>query len=219
MKKISTKALWISVAIAFVLAIVLIVLCSYANDKWNKVIIVLLAIDFIYLTLAIQAASFKTFKYKAKKIVYDQKDYTGKYDNIYNLLKSKGYKQRKANYGYSFLKIEGATAYKCVLVDDYNAYFNQPESGEYNKPNKDLEKCKVFVGVELFKEIDETNLEKLTDFSFQGNRIYYTCLLYQENDSFKCLNYVEATSEFKQAFDQLLDDIDIKEVNVDLKAQ
>lgn len=212
MRKINTKVLWISIAIAFVIAIGLILLCSQVDGKWTKVIIVFLAIDFIYLTIAIQAASFKTFSYKAKKEVYPTKDYNGSYDGIYNTLKSLGFKERKTPYGFSFLKIDGTTAYKCVLVDDYDIYFNPKEVDETNKPNKDLEKCKVFVGVELFKEINEENLPKLQDFSFQGNNIYYTCLLYQENDLFKCLNYVEPNKEFKEAFDKLLADINIFEI-------
>lgn len=211
MKKINTKFLWISVAIAFVIAIILILLCSQVDGKWTKVVIVFLAIDFIYLTIAIQAASFKTFSYKAKKEIFVTKDYNGNYNDIYSTLKKLGFKERKTSYGSSFLKIDGLTAYKCVLVDDYEIYFNPDKVDETNKPNKDLEKCKVFVGVEVFKEINEENLPKLEDFSFQGNNIYYTCLLYQDNNLFKCLNYIEPNLEFKQAFEKLLADINIFE--------
>lgn len=212
MRKINTKVLWISVAVAFVLAIGLILLCSQVDEKWNKLVIVLLAIDFIYLTIAIQVASFKTFSYKAKKEIYPTKDYNGSYDDIYNKLKDLGYKERKTHYGYSFLKIDGTNAYKCVLVNDYDKYFNENKSDESNKPNKDLEKCKVFVGLELFKSIDEANLAKLQDFSFQGNNIYYTCLLFQDKNLFKCLNYVEPNIAFKEAFNKLLSDINITEL-------
>jgi len=213
MKKLSKKTTWILVGVLFLLAILLIILCTYAEGNWPKVLMVLLAIDFIVLTILVQWASFQTFRYKAKPNNYPVKDYIGSFDSLEGNLKNKGFKERKEAYGKSYLKIEGAVAYKCALVLDVDKYFNPEEVKEEANPNKELEKCSKFIGLEIFHHIDEVNLPKLPDFSLQGNNIFYTALLYQENDLFKCLNYIEPNEGFKEYYDKLIDGLDLKELN------
>ncbi|MBE6136862.1 MAG: hypothetical protein E7176_00500 [Erysipelotrichaceae bacterium] len=211
MKKLSKKATWIIVAALFVLAILLIIACTFAQGNWPKVLMVILGIDFIALTLLIQRASILTFRYKPKTN-YITKDYTGEFDSIPASLKKCGFTERKEAYGKSFLWIEGTIAYKCNLVLDIEKYFNQQVEEETNtKPNKALEKCDRFIGFEVFKEIDEDNLVKLPDFSLQGTNIYYTALLYQEDNLFKCLNYLEPDEKFVDAFNRLLSCLNLEE--------
>lgn len=212
MRRIKTRTLWITIAVAFLLAIGLIVACTQAKGNWTKVIIVLLAVDFIYLTVAVQMASYKTFRYRAKPVKYPTKDFEGDFDRIRGNLQKKGYKERKTPYGGSFLKVIGDTAYKCVLVEHTDKYFNQEQEEQTSPVNRDLEKCTRFIGLEIFYNIDEANLVKLPDFSLSGKNIYYTALLYQENRLFKCLNYVEPQDGFKEGFDTLLQHIEIKEI-------
>lgn len=215
MKKIKTRTLWISIAIAFILAIGLIVACTQVKGNWTKVIIVLLAVDFIYLTLAVQMASYKTFRYKAKPVKYPTKDFEGDFDLLRTNLLKKNYKERKTPYGSSFLKVIGDTAYKCVLVEHTDKYFNQEPEEQVSSTNRDLEKCTKFIGMEIFYNIDEANLIKLPDFSLCGKNIYYTALLYQENRLFKCLNYIEPKDGFKEGFDTLLQHIGLTEKDID----
>lgn len=212
MKRLSKKTLWIMVAVAFLLAIVLIVCCALASGVWGNVIVVLLVIDFIFLTIGVQVAAFQTFKYKPKLQKCPQKDFEGKYDDLKKHLLDLKYKERKTPYGSSFLKIIKDTAYKCVLVDDVEKYFAEPtEETNTSSSNKDLDKCKRFIGLEIFYQIDEANLVKLQDFTFQGKNVYYTALLYQENDLFKCLNYQEPKDEFAQDFNTLLSHLNMRE--------
>lgn len=210
MRKLSKKTLWIILTLAFILAIALVFLCTIAEGAWLYVILVLLAIDFIFLTIGVQAASFQTFKYNPKKRKFDTLDYNGDYYNLRNLLKQNKYKERKTLYGYSFIKVDKEFALKCVLVDNFNEYFNQlDEVDENNTSNNDLDKCSKFVGIEIFKEIDEINIDKLPDFSLQGKNIYYTALLNQDNNLLKCLNFIEPNDEFKAGYEKLIDDLKI----------
>ena len=68
--KIKTKYLWISIAICFLAAIGLIIGVTQLEAPWTTVVIVLLAIIFIYMTVAIQIASTRSFRYKPKKVNY-----------------------------------------------------------------------------------------------------------------------------------------------------
>lgn len=213
-RKLSKKSLWIILAVAFVLAILLVYLCTLANGAWLYVILVLLAIDFIFLTIGVQAASFQTFKYNPKKRKFNTRDYNGDYYKLRTLLKNNKYKERKTPYGYSYIKVNGEFALKCVLVDDFDKYFNQSSNlEEESNTNNELDKCSKFIGLEIFKEIDEINIDKLPDFSLQGKNIYYTALLNQENNLLKCLNFVEPNDEFKEGYDKLFLDLEITIIN------
>ena len=75
MNKIKAKTLWFIILASFILAIGLIVGCAYTDGALNTFLIVLLVINFIFITIAIQAATLKTFKYKGKSIKYPTKDY------------------------------------------------------------------------------------------------------------------------------------------------
>ncbi len=210
MKKLSKKALWSILGIAFILAILLVYLCTIAEGAWLYVILVLLAIDFIFLTIGVQAASFQTFKYNPKKRKFNTLDYNGDYYNLRTLLKKNKYKERRVPYGYSYIRVNGEFALKCVLVDDFNKYFNQVnQEEESNSNNSELDKCSKFVGIEIFKEIDEANIDKLSDFTLQGKNIYYTALLNQDNYLLKCLNYEEPNIDFKEGYDQIFKDLEI----------
>jgi len=171
---------------------------------------VLIVISFVILTFSIQAASFKMFS-KPKKMNYVTKDFKGDYEALPLLLKKANFKERKTEYGPSYLKVSGTTAYKCVIVKDVEAYFNPKEEDPNYQGNKDLDKCDKFIGVEIFSMISESDLPKLADFSMMGNRVYYTALLYQGDGLFKCLNYKEPTEAFSEGLKSILNDLQIEE--------
>ena len=210
MRKLNKKTLWSILAVAFVLAILLVFLCTIAEGAWLYVILVILAIDFIFLTIGVQAASFQTFKYNPKKRKFNTVDYNGDYYNLKSLLKENSYKERKTDYGLSFIKVYNEFALKCVLVDNFDKYFNQAANQEESSSNNsELDKCTKFVGIEIFKEIDDANIDKLPDFSLQGKNIYYTALLNQDDNLLKCLNYVEPNEEFKEGYNKIFTDLKI----------
>lgn len=101
MRNIKARYIWISVAISFLIAVGLIIGVTFTDGVWTNVVIVLIAIVFIYMTLAIQIASTKTFRYKAKKINYPTIEYPFVAEDIDASLKKKGYKPRVTPYGIS----------------------------------------------------------------------------------------------------------------------
>lgn len=213
MRNIKARYLWISVGISFFIAVGLIIGVTFTSGVWTKVCIGLIAAVFIYMTIAIQMASVKSFRYKAKPKQYPQMKYKALEEDFDALLKKNGYKPRVAPYGMSYLKIEGTNAYKVVLIRNYEKYFNPDQDQESTSPNKALEKCKKFIGCELFYEYDEETLKKLPDFNFAGDKIYYFSL-YKENNLYICPNYIEPKEEFQELYTQIkknLTLLDIKE--------
>ena len=73
---------------------------------------------------------------------------------------------------------------------------------------KGLDKCKRFIGFEIFVDYDEEALSKLVDFNIQGNNIYYGGL-YKEGNKLICPNYVEPSELFNDLYNTILTDLDI----------
>ena len=67
MMKIKARTLWIIVVVELLVSVGLIFACIYTKDILNKVMIVLMTAVFILMTFTIQAATFKSFRYKPKK--------------------------------------------------------------------------------------------------------------------------------------------------------
>ena len=211
MRNISRKVLLIAILIELVLGVALIFATTKVPNNLNKVFLVITVVDFILLTFTIQALGFKSFK--PKRVKYPTKDYKSsfEYNELANALESNGFKLTKRNYGNTYLLIDGKTAIKVSLIDDYNTYFDGEEAKNSNEPTKGLDKCEKFVGIEIFKEIDEANLDKLPLFTIQGKNVYFTALLYQLDKSFKCLNYELPNEDFKDSFDKVMNILNMQE--------
>ena len=208
MKKLSAKVLWLIALALIAVGAILIFVCSKVPNEWTKTIIVVIAIDFILATFVIQAASFKSFKYKAKNN-YPTLEYNGNYDEFKKLLLDNKFNEDKHSYGSSFLKIEGDDALKVTLIDDINSYYNHEEEGEKRKPNKDLDKCKRFIDLEIFREIGEYE-DRLPDFTIQGKNVYFTALLNMGNNELKCFNYLEPEQEFLDGYNKIFEYLNIR---------
>lgn len=211
MRNIKARYIWISVAVCFVLAGLLIFAVTKTTGMWTNVVIVLIAIVFIYMTVAIQIASTKTFRYKAKPIKYPTIEYSVNDLDFDAVLKKNGYKPRYTPYGAIYLKIVGINAYRVSVIKNFEKYFNQEESNEQAPANKELAKCQKFIGVEIFTEYDEDVLRKLPDFSLQGNNIYY-CGFYLEENKIVCLNYIEPNEIFAELYSNIKDDLQAKAI-------
>lgn len=212
MKNIKLKYVWLSVILAFILSCVFVYLCSIADGALLTFVIVLLVITFIYMTVAVQYAGAKTFKYKPKKIEYPTISYECDLNDIETTLKKSGFKERKVPYGLSYLKIKNKIAYKVVLVKEEDKYFNQEEINEEVSVNKELEKCEKFIGFEMFLNISQENLYRLPDFSIQGKNIYYTAYYISNDNELTCLNYIEANESYKEAYNNLINDLKFKQI-------
>ncbi|MDE5714952.1 MAG: hypothetical protein K2I42_02360 [Anaeroplasmataceae bacterium] len=211
MRNIKARYIWISVAVAFLAAIGLIIGVTYTKGNMTTFVIVLIAIVFIYMTIAIQIASAKTFRYKAKKIVYPKRNYSFSVEDFDSLLKQKGYKPRTTPYGMSYLRVDALNAYKVVLIKNAQKYFNPEENEQASSPNKSLEKCQKFIGFEIFLDYDEETLNKLPDFNIQGNNIYYSGL-YKQEKQLCCPNYIEPKEEFINLYQSILEDLELKTI-------
>ena len=212
MKNIKLKYVWLSVVLAFVLSCVFIYLCSITEGTLLTFIIVLLVITFIYMTVAVQYAGAKSFRYKPKNIIYPVIKYECELDTLESTLKKAGFKERVAPYGLSYLKTKNKVAYKVVLVKDEEKYFNQEEDNQEVPVNKELEKCTKFIGFEIFLSISEDKLYRLPDFTLQGKNVYYTAYYISDENNLLCLNYLEPNEDFKDAYSNLITDLKFKEI-------
>ena len=206
--KVKTKHLWISVAVCFLLAVGLIIGVTFLKEPWTTVVIVILAIIFIYMTIAIQIASTRSFRYKPKKQNYVTKEFVLNDEDINKTIKGKGYKARVVPYGISYIKIDGTNAYKIVVINDKEKYFEPVEEDNNTKPEKGLDKCKRFIGFEIFLDYDEEALSKLVEFNIQGNNIYYGGF-YKQDNKLICPNFVEPNEYFNDLYNTILTDLDI----------
>ena len=210
MGKIKVKYLWIGIAILFVVGCALVFGVTQTEGFWTDVVIVLIAADFINMTIAIQVATSRTFKFKAKPIDYDKKEYEFS-KGIEVTLKKLGYRQKEAVYGHNYLKVMWEVAYKIVFVKDFEKYFNQEETPSKSS-NKELEKCKKFIGVELFLKYDEDTLNKLPDFCLQGENVYYAGFYFDsEKNVLVCPNYIEPSDNFKEHLNVIHKDLNMIE--------
>ncbi len=209
MRNIKARYIWISVAVCFVLACVLIFAVTKTTGVWTNVVIVLIAMVFIYMTVAIQVASTKTFRYKAKPIKYPTIEYRIENLDFDVVLKRNGYKPRYTPFGAIYLKIVDINAYRVSVINNFEKYFNQEENNEQAPANPELAKCQKFIGVEIFTAYDEDVLRKLPDFSLQGKNIYY-CGFYLEENKIVSLNYIEPNETFAELYSNIKADLQVQ---------
>ncbi len=205
-KKIKKWHVWLIFGITLLIAVGLIALTlNYEGDRnW---IIVLIVIDFIIMTFAMHSGISMTFQYKAKPKKYPTKAF--KYDvdlAMDNLLQNK-FKENKVPYGSIFMKIEGDVAYRVTIVTNADIYLEPTEQNSKKEPNKQLEKCTKFIGIELFRDYEDKEnkiMKSLPDFSFQGKNIYYEGFYFdKETDTLHEVNVIQVDPEFSPYVDKL----------------
>ncbi|MCR4898485.1 MAG: hypothetical protein K5892_04580 [Acholeplasmatales bacterium] len=204
MKNIKARTVWLIFLIEIIVCIGLLFGAIYSSDGLNKVMVVLIGIDFILITFTIQAATYKSFKNKAIKNSYVEKIFINDSD-LYEMVNKNKFEDRNRYYGKSYLKIDNDNAYKVTIITDPEGYFNAKDEGNDSKLNKRLNKCKRFMGVEIFLNSNEELKEKIKDFTIQGEKVYYTALLKVDDNIYKCFNYEEPSVNHKENFDYLFD--------------
>lgn len=210
LNKIKARYLWIATLIVFLLTVGLMVLLITVGSKYSTVITVFMVIGFILMTFLIQAAAFKSFKFKEKEEPINPKSYICEKDILDTLRKNK-YKERKRSYGLSFLKISKPNAYKVTLVTDPDAYFN-PEDEIETEGEKELDKCDRMIGFEIFLNYREEDIKKFKDYSIQGKNIYYTSFyrINEDSNEYICANYIEPDLNHKRNYDLLMEELGFK---------
>lgn len=178
-KPIKPLYLWLGFLGSLLLSILLIVIVTKKQD--SKVFLVLLVITFIAMTIFLQTAIARTFRYKPKPKRYVKKEYPLEdFDLLEQRLLAEKFILKRAKFGIGFIKIEGKIAYKVVLIKDSETYFSQSQEEEapQQQPTKGLDKCEKFIGFEIFSEMTNDVVNKTPDFSFQGKNVFYDGLYY-----------------------------------------
>ncbi len=213
MRNIKARYLWLTSLVLFLAGIGLIFACVYTSDGLNRVMVVIMAIDFVLLTFTIQFATTKSLKFKPKKANYITKKLKNT-NKLAKVLVDNGFEKRSRSYGDSYLLISNKNAYKVVLVSDPVRYFdNDEDNEEVKKENTELDECNVFIGLEIFLSVNSDLITKLPDFTLEGGRIYYTALEYKGNNNYICHNYIEPNKDHLEAFNNLFKMLGFEENN------
>lgn len=212
LKNVKARYLWIACGIIFLITIGMIILLVTVKDINTTFVSVVMIIGFVLMTFLIQAASFKTFRFKPKKEADNPVLYESDKDFLDVLRKNK-YKERKRSYGLSFLKIQKPNAYKVTLVTDPEAYFN-PTDEDTTEGDKELDKCDRMIGFEVFLNYRESDIERFKDYSIQGGNIYYTSFykLNDEENKYMCQNYIEPLEVHEKNYDYLMEELGLVKV-------
>ena len=196
------RTYWLISLVLFLLAIGFVLLCIYSPGESNTIFIVLMTIDLILMTFAIQIAIQKSIKYRPKPEVFEGKRYQKTID-FDEALKLHGFTLRNRHIGRSYIKIEGKKAFKVVIINDSSTYFDNVEEPKDEQLSHRLDQCNRFTGLEIFINHDEKLNERVIDFSFQTDKVYYTALV-RENDEYICKNYIEPSDKHKDNYNKLL---------------
>lgn len=172
MTKITKKQSIFITVILFVLLVVSMLLYIFKlSEQWLMIIIMILSVCSM---ISLNGMITKLVVFKPKKIKYPKCYYKPlNYTQLEAKILKNGFKMTSKNYGASFIKIEDKTAFKIILIENDERYFNQEDSNK-DKPTKGIEKCNEFVGFEFFLDPIDSTLNKLPDFSFTGDNIFYT---------------------------------------------
>ncbi len=211
MRNIKARYIWLAVLVLLAAAAGLIIWITRGDSSLATPLTIVLVIVFVVITFLIQFASFRTFSGRQKrKIKYPTKEYRLQ-NNFEEEYKKLGYERTNRGYGYSYLKIKNKVAYKISIIDSIDIYYNNEEKKD-TKTNKELDKCNIFIGVEIFKEVNKEALDKIPDYSFQVEKIYYTAWVLKEDGNYKCFNYVEPDEKHNEAYLNLVADLSAEEV-------
>lgn len=161
------------------------------QEKYLMTLVIIFSVLFV-ISMNLLVARIAVFK--PKPIKYPQAYYSG--DGVATLeskLKNQGFKVVKRSFGTGFIKIENKVAYKILLVEDPDKYFNNDDDTT-QETTKGIDKCKRFVGFEIFYEKTEEVIKRIPDFSFKGDKILYEGFLYDAStDTYIETNKIDTT--------------------------
>lgn len=208
---LKARTYWLISLVLFLLAIGFVLLCIYTPTGSNTVFIVLMTIDLILMTFAIQVAIQKSIKYKPKPMQFDEIEYK-QIKDFDEALKSNGFTLRNRHIGRSYIKIDGNDAFKVVLISDSSKYFDKVEEPKDEELAEKLDKCDSFTGLEIFINPNDEIKEKIIDFSIETDKLYYTAIMRNDNDEYICKNYIKPNKNHKENVSKLLELLGLEEI-------
>lgn len=159
----------ITIALLAITGVVMYFYTKY-QEKYLMVLVVVLTLMFV-LSMNTMVSRFAVFKMKAPKYPKGYYEVMSVSTIESNLLKA-GFEKTNRQFGEGFIKIEGRTAYKVLLVEKSEKYFGQ-EKDNNQKPTKGIDKCNKLIGFEIFFENKDEIKKRIPDFSFKGEKILY----------------------------------------------
>ncbi|UKI50603.1 MAG: hypothetical protein L6U99_04310 [Clostridium sp.] len=144
---------------------VLLVLWTSRSEK-NTLPMALMVLDFVIMTMAINSAIARTFRYKAKPRKCTVNKYEGLTSNeLDKKLVSLGFNRKGVRFGHGYIKIEGKTAYKVVVIDDYSKYFTNNdtianETKKMKNQQRELINAINLLALKFFYTVDDSTKEK-----------------------------------------------------------
>lgn len=177
MKPLSKKASIIITVVSFLALIGFVCLYIFKiSEQWVMIFIMILSVVSM---VSLNSMISKIIVFKPKKINYPKAYYKKQnYASLEAKLIRSGFKMTPKQFGAGFIKIEGETAYKVILIENDDRYFNQSQTKD--KPTKGIDKCSEFIGFEFFLKPTEQSIKRLPDFSFTGENVFYTGFYYDE---------------------------------------
>lgn len=213
-KSIKTRYLWMIFVLSLVAGVFLILWVQKSGS--NTLPLILMVIDFVIMTMAINTAIARTFRYKPRPKKFVVKKYTGlNSKELDSKLLSLGFNRKSVRFGHGYIKIIGDTAYKIVAIDDCDKYFttadNIAKDAQEEKPTPGIDKCTKFIGFEIFFKTNEEVKSKIVDFSFQGKNIYYNGIYFDaEEQIFVEANHVKPKDVYLEGYEKMLEMIEFK---------
>ncbi len=205
----SKKKAWIWFIISLIVCILVIVFSYKIKD--DSISKVLMIISFFVSSILLQVALSKTLQFKKKDETIINSYYFDKSILESNLRENK-FNSTKTSYGKVFIKVEGTQAYKVIVIEDCDKYVKASEEKIQSKSVKGLSECTTFIGLEIFLELDETISERINNFSFQSEKIYYQAL-YMVDDYIVEPNYITPEPQHIESYKYMHDILQFNKID------
>lgn len=192
------------IGLLFVFLICCIVFILYLNDIVSSTaVLISCVIFFIGVSLVTGELTNRLVTKKMNAKLYNPKAYSiDSIDNIKDKLMNVKASSTKYDYGNSFLFIKDNIAYKVVIINKHEVYFNNENKS--NKTNNKLNECKLFYGFEIFLNSNDEIIKKIQLYSFQTEKVYYTGFYSNSDNELIQANYEEPSDIHKSNYEYLL---------------
>ncbi|MFI3307743.1 MAG: hypothetical protein R3Y21_04170 [Mycoplasmatota bacterium] len=212
-KNFSKKKIGVIIFIDLLVAISFTLLYVFVEGIPQTAFIIVCSITLILLMMLINELTSRIVMAQMKKKNHNPKTYElENFDSIITSLKEQNAEITKYYFGTNYLFVKGENAYRVCVVEDNNLYFNR-QTNEKNKPNKKLEKCKRFYGLEIFKNPTDDIISKIELFTFQSDNVCYSGYYYKAEDKqlIQAL-YEEPLECHKENYNFIIDLLGAKEI-------
>lgn len=171
--KIKAWVLWVMFLATLLLGVLIIIWVDNATN--TAIPLILMVFDFLAMSMILQLAVSKSFRFRPKKENYVENHYPlSDFESIKNNLNKNGFENKDMKYGFIASKIEDKVLYKVIVIYDNDLYFSDSEKNYDNSSSiKGVDECDKFIGFEIFKNMTDELKMKIADFSFQGPKIFY----------------------------------------------